>query len=127
MDMIPNLKQIAAAAMLLGLFAGKRAPQMGGEKIKPMNHEIQLIWTATVADLEHRREIYFIFSPGHGLTDIDFHPITAREWPVMKSPTVDAVARLQVTKETTVAQLQEVIRQLADKGGYKTVITTVGM
>ncbi len=92
-----------------------------------MNQELQLIWNAATEAFENRQQIEFAYSPGHGLTDGDFHSITAREWKAMKSPAADAVARLQVAKETTVPQLEDVIRQIAEKGGYKTVVATVGL
>lgn len=90
-----------------------------------MSQEVQLIWNAAGEDFGNRQQVYFMYNPGRGLTDIDFHPITARQWPAMKSRTPDAIARLQVIKETTAAQLQEVILQIAEKGGYKTVVISV--
>lgn len=91
-----------------------------------MNQEVNLVWTATGENFEHRPQVDFMYSPGHGLTDIDFHSITAREWPAMKSPAPNAIARLQVVKETTIVQVEEVVRQVAEKGGYKTVVVSVG-
>jgi hypothetical protein len=111
------------SAMLAGQTTTARAK---GKSVKPMNQEVQLIWSAAGDNFEHRRSVYFMYSPGHGLTDIDFHSITARDWNAMKSPTEDAIARLQVTNETTVPQVQEVIRQIAEKGGYRTVVITAG-
>jgi predicted NodU family carbamoyl transferase len=110
------------------MLAGQQtATRAKGKNVKTMNQEVQLIWNAVEDGFENRRQVEFMYSPGNGLTDIDFHPITALEWKAMKSPTADAIARLQVVKETTVPQLQEVIRQIAEKGGYKTIVTTVGM
>lgn len=90
-----------------------------------MSQEGQLIWNAAGVDFGNRQRVDFMYTPGNGLSDIDFHPITAREWKAMKSPTADAIAYLQVSKETTVSQLEEVIRQIQEKGGYKTVGITV--
>jgi hypothetical protein len=112
--------------MFSAIHAGQTLVARTKGKSVPMHQEVQLIWNADGDNFEHRRQVYFIYSPGHGLTDIDFHSITAREWNAMKSPTEDAVARLQVAKETTVPQVAEVIRQIAEKGGYKTVVITVG-
>ena len=124
--MIRGLKQLCVAAMFSVILVGQTpAARTKAESVKPMNQETQLIWSAAGDTFENRRPVYFMYSPGHGLTDIDFHSITARDWNAMKSPTEDAVARLQVTKETTVPQVQEVIRQIAEKGGYRTVVITV--
>src|SRR5579872_313981 len=124
MDMIRSLKAAMAATILLGVLAGQ--PSEPKEKSnKPMNQELQLVWTAAGDNLERRRQVHFVYSPGVGLSDLDFHPITDRNWKSMKSPSPDAVARLQVTKQTTVPQLDEVIRHIAEKGGYGTVVVSL--
>ena len=128
MDTIRGLRLLAAAVIVSRMLVGQpTAARTKGENIKPMNQEMQLIWNATADNFQNRRQVYFTYTPGHGLTDIDFHSITAREWKAMKSPSADAVARLQVGKETTVVQVEEVIRQIEEKGGYKTVVVTVGL
>lgn len=93
-----------------------------GESAMPVN--ITICWNANAESFENRHEVYFMFTPGNGLTDIDFHSITAREWPSMKSPSPDAVAQLQVAKETSMAEIEEVVRQIAEKGGYQTINIT---
>src|SRR5260370_1076253 len=124
--MIRNLRPITLALVFSAMLAAQ-PPAAGatGKSVKPMSQEVQLIWNADGVDFGNRQQVYFMYNPGRGLTDIDFHPITARDWRAMKSPTADAVARLQVVKETTAAQLQEVILHIAEKGGYKTVVITV--
>ncbi len=97
-----------------------------GESIERMNQPLELVWSVTGENLESRQQVHFGFSPGYGLTDIDFHRITASEWPAMKSPTADAVAILQVVAGTPISQVEEVVRQIAERGGYKTVVVTVG-
>jgi hypothetical protein len=124
--MIPSLKLVAIAAIAGTILAGQpTAARTKGKSVKPMNQEVQLIWNSAGENFENRQQVYFMYSPGHGLSDIDFHPITDREWKAMKSPTPDAVARLQVTKATTVPQVDEVIHRIAEKGGYRTVVVTV--
>ena len=113
--------------MFSAMLAGQNpAPRAKGDSVNSMNQEIQLIWNAAGYNFEHRHGVYFMYGPGHGLTDIDFHSITTREWNAMKSPSEDAVAHLQVTKETTVLQLSEAIHQITEKGGYRTLVVTVG-
>src|ERR1700761_6524386 len=108
--MIRNLRPIALALVYSAMLAGQPPPSSTkGNSVKPMNQEIQLLWSAAAENFGNRQQVYFMYNPGRGLTDIVFPPITAREWAAMKSPTADAVARLQVVKETTAAQLQEVI------------------
>lgn len=128
MGMIRSLKPLRIAAIVSTMLALQPTiAQSSGKSMENMNQELRLTWNASGEGLENRRVVDFMYSPGHGLTDIDFHSITARDWPTMKSPTPDAVARLQVSKETTVVQLQEVIAQIAEKGGYKTVVASVGL
>src|SRR5882724_7496279 len=97
--MIRSLKVLAVALVFSMMLASqKTATRTKGETIKHMNQPLELVWSAAGGDFEHRRRVYFGFSPGQGLTDIDFHSITAREWPAMKSPTADSIAMLQVVE-----------------------------
>ena len=125
--MIRSLKWIAGAIALTALLHGQApAAKTKGKDITAMSEEGQLVWHAGRDDFGYRQKVYFMYSPGHGLSDIDFHPVTAREWKAMKSPTPDAVAYLQVVKETAVPQLLEVVRHIAEQGGYKTIVINVG-
>ena len=103
------------------------ATRAKGKNDKIMSQEVQLTWNAAGDSFENRQHVEFLYRPGHGLTDVDFHSITAREWNAMKAPAADTVARLQVTKETTIRQVEEVIGQIAEKGGYKTIVVSVGL
>lgn len=124
--MTPKLKMLAVPLLSFVVLAGQTtATREKGEGVNHMN-KIELVWNATGEKFEHRRQVDFMFSPVHGLTDIDFHSITAREWPAMKSPTADAVAMLQVVEGTPIGQVAELVRQIADKGGYQTVVVTIG-
>jgi hypothetical protein len=126
--MIRSLKPATAVAVLVSaMLAGQQptAARTKGKSVKPMSQEVQLIWNAAGDNFENRQQVYFMYSPGHGLSDIDFHAITDRNWNAMKSPAPNAVARLQVTKETTVPQADEVVHRIAEKGGYRTVVVTV--
>ena len=125
--MIRSLKQLAGVLVFSMMLASQTTTtQPIGEKVKNMNQRVELVWNATAENFGNRRRVDFMFSPAHGLTDIDFHSITAREWAAMKSPTEDAVAMLQVVEGTPISQVKEVVRQIAEKGGYKTVVVTVG-
>lgn len=125
--MIRSPKMLAIALLFsTALTNQKTSTGTKGEGIKHMNQSLELVWSATRENFEQRRQVDFGFSPVHGLTDIDFHSITAREWPAMKTPTPDAVAMLQVVEGTPISQVEEVVRQIAEKGGYKTVVVTVG-
>ena len=125
--MIRSLEMLAivlVASTELGMQTA--ASRTKGESVNHMNQPIELVWNAAGENFEHRRRVNFMFSPVHGLTDIDFHSITAREWPAMKSPTLDAAAMLQVVEGTPILQVEGVVRQIAEKGGYRTVVVTVG-
>ena len=124
--MIKNLKAIAAAFVCIAMLNGQTPAARSKGRNKAMGHEGQLVWGAAIDDFGHRQRVYFTYSPGHGLSDVDFHPITAGSWKQMKSPSGDAVSYLQVVKETTVSQLEEVIGHIAEQGGYKTIVVSVG-
>ena len=86
-----------------------------------MNEEGQLLWTAVPQKFGTRHVVSFSYSPVLGLSDIDFHQITAKDWRVMKSPAADAVARLVVPPELSISALHDAIALLHTKGGYATV------
>ena len=83
-----------------------------------MNPSGQLVWMSNPRSFDDRRKVYFAFSPGFGLTDIDFHPITNKNWQYMTAPSPDAVAMLEVPAEATMAQLNAAVQTIATKGGY---------
>lgn len=58
---------------------------------------------------------------GTGRTDIDFHPITDRNWKAMASPAPDAITVLQVPGDATIAQVNAAVQAVASKGGYRYV------
>ncbi len=125
--MIGSPKMLAVASLFSVMLAGQTsATRTQAESAKPMNERVELVWSAAQEKFGGRQQVHFGFSPGYGLTDVDFHLITAREWPAMKSPTADAVAMLQVVEGTPIFQVEEIVRQIAERGGYKTVVVTVG-
>lgn len=76
-----------------------------------------LSWMEAVPLLTGDR-VYFSFDPSVGLTDMDFHVITANGWKAMKSPGPDAVAEVEVAPQTTADQIRAVIDELSRRGGY---------
>jgi len=86
-----------------------------------MSEEGQLLWGSVPRTFEGRRVVDFSYSPVLGLSDADFHQVTARNWDAMKSPAPDSVARLDVPPDLTMQQLQEAITLLRSKGGYRTI------
>jgi hypothetical protein len=110
--------------MLVGvLVVGAQSPVTSKQKgvIKSMNAEGQLTWRVTREGPGERQVVHFGFAPGTGFTDLDFHPITEKNWKAMASPNSDAVAELEVPNSVTMAQLKTALQTLAAKGGYKTV------
>jgi hypothetical protein len=81
----------------------------------------QMMWLSTPVEFGQRPQVYFSFGVGTGLTDVDFHPITDRNWKAMASPTPDAIAVLQVPGEATMAQVNAAVQAVAAKGGYRYV------
>jgi hypothetical protein len=83
--------------------------------------EGQLLWSSVPQTFGSRRTVDFSYSTVLGLSDADFHQITARDWGAMKSPAPDAVAILDVSSNLTIQQLREAIDLLSSKGEYRTV------
>ena len=81
----------------------------------------QMMWLSTPVDFGDRPQLYFSFGVGTGLVDVDFHPITDRNWKAMASPSPNAVAVLQVPGQATMAQVNAAVMSLATNGGYRYV------
>jgi hypothetical protein len=86
-----------------------------------MSSKGQLLWNATPQNFDGKPEVEFSYSPGLGLADADFHPVAARDWHAMKSPSPDAVATLEVPADLTLAQLQPALELISSKGSYRTI------
>lgn len=86
-----------------------------------MTQSGQLLWLSTPGDYANRLQVRFSFDPGTGLTDVDFHAITDRNWAAMVSPSPDAVAVLEAPAGATLAQLHAALKTLAVKGQYRFV------
>ena len=119
------LSLIATAATLVAGVLTLSAQSLGRSKQKEvrksMNAEGQLTWRLAPESFGERQVVHFGFAPGTGFTDLDFHPITDKNWKAMASPNPDAIAQLEVPNSVTMAQLNAALRTLAAKGGYKTV------
>jgi hypothetical protein len=85
-----------------------------------MSEQNRLTWSAS-APANSDEQVYFSYKPGLGLMDIDFHPITERNWAAMRSPSPRSIAKLDVSRNITLDQLEKVLRALSEKGGYRTV------
>ena len=113
-----------AAAIIVGVLAlGAQSPvRSKPEQVrKSMNTEGQLTWRVARENLGKGQVVHFGFAPGTGFTDLDFHPITEKNWKTMASPNPDAIAQLEVPTSVTMAQLNAALQTLAAKGGYRTV------
>ena len=86
-----------------------------------MSEQGQLVWAAAPQKFEKRPTVEFSYSPVLGFSDIDFHPVTTKDWSAMKAPAPDAVGILNVAPELTMRQLQDAVAQLRTRGGYTTV------
>lgn len=75
-------------------------------------------------DHKVRQRVFFSYSPGHGLTDIDFHSITPINWDTMKTSDPNTIASLEVAPQTTPAQLEMVKKEISEVGGYKIIEVT---
>jgi hypothetical protein len=85
----------------------------------------KIIWKSKAEDLETYSQVYFFFSPGGGLRDLDFHLITGEGWKTMKAPSLNVVARLQVSPKTSIAEIHDVISLIHNMGGYQTIEISV--
>jgi hypothetical protein len=90
-------------------------------EVQVMTDTVQILWFSAGKDCKSRRVVDFVYSSKLGLSDIDFHIVTAQGWKAMKCPSPDAVARVEVQPQTTVAELEEVVRTIKTKGGYETI------
>jgi hypothetical protein len=104
------------------ILAAQQPANHSPRKVSPhMIAEGQLLWASVPQTFEGRRTVDFSYSPVLGLSDADFHQVTARDWGAMKSPAPDAVAILDVSADLTMQQLREAIALLSSKGEYRTV------
>jgi hypothetical protein len=100
---------------------------VGGELFargKSMAEAAQLIWAPEAPPCTFQCELFF--DPALGLVDIDFHPVTQAGWEHLKSVHPGDAARLTVPPHVPISKVQEALADIRTKGGYATVVVTVG-
>ena len=119
------LSLIGAAALPMGvaiLLAQSAAKPAKKEVRKSMSQsQGQFVWVSTPENYAERPQVHFSFGPGTGLMDVDFHPVTDKNWKAMASPSPQAVALLEVPASVNMTQLGAAIKAITTKGGYRLI------
>ena len=82
----------------------------------------QMIWSSEHQTFEGRSQVSFSLDLMDGLRDGDFYLIGPGGWDPMKSPSVDAVAVLDVSPDSPLSKIYEAISEIRTKGDYRTVV-----
>jgi len=108
----------------------------------PGDYTVQVFWSPLISanhvldpESPHSQPLRLLLGQPHevdfsldlvqGLRDIDFHLITEAAWVNMKSPSPDAIARLDIPPDAPKAKVDEAISIIKAKGGYRIVETVV--
>jgi hypothetical protein len=89
-----------------------------------MAEAAQLMWAPEAPPCTFQCELFF--DPALGLVDIDFHPVTPAGWQHLKSVHPGDAARLTVPPHVPISEVQEALADIRSKGGYATVVVSVG-
>lgn len=84
-----------------------------------------LVWIAEEREYPGEKQYYFIFDPVMGLLDLDMHRIGEDGFAHLSAPDGETTAHLVAPPFVTMAELEEALRILAEKGQWKRVRVTV--
>jgi hypothetical protein len=94
-------------------------------KGKTVLKQVKMLWNEQIQKAPATEGVPFFLDPIIGLSDIDAHPVTDDGWIHMRAPHPNSVANLAAAPSASLSELEEAIKALTSKGGYKEIEITV--